>query len=291
MHAGAVDNGFALTNPTAGLSRRGQKRSDRLSLGGRVKAIRPFSESELAAFPEAARSDTEYFPLFLALARTGLRPGEAFALKWHDLDFSRRETPVERALSRGQIGSTKTGTTRRVDMSDELRAALSILFVQREKDTVRRGWGDVPEWVFVNLEGNQLDESRVGKRFARAMRAAGLSGHRVYDLRHGFATLLLAKRGADHLRRCSARACKADHNASVVRALATGQRKDLCRFARFCLLLGPRVRRLKARKLPVSSLGGCQKWLSKRKPRISIKARLIVDQQGPRARREVERCA
>jgi integrase-like protein len=46
--------------------------------------------------------------------------------------------------------------------------------------------------VFVNLEGNPLDESRVRKRFARAMRAPGLSGHRVYDLRHGFATLLLA---------------------------------------------------------------------------------------------------
>src|ERR1700746_1131189 len=38
-----------------------------------------------------------------------------------------------------------------------------------------------------------MDESRVRKRFAFALKRAGLSGHRVYDLRHTFATMLLAR--------------------------------------------------------------------------------------------------
>src|SRR5262249_38109681 len=44
----------------------------------------------------------------------------------------------------------------------------------------------------VNDRGLSLDESRVRKQFARILKSAGLSGHRVYDLRHTFATLLLA---------------------------------------------------------------------------------------------------
>jgi hypothetical protein len=45
--------------------------------------------------------------------------------------------------------------------------------------------------VFVNGAGGRLDESRVRKAFIATARKAGLSGHRLYDLRHSYATLLL----------------------------------------------------------------------------------------------------
>jgi integrase len=38
-----------------------------------------------------------------------------------------------------------------------------------------------------------LDDSRVRKHFQRLMRLSAISDHRVYDLRHTFATLLLSK--------------------------------------------------------------------------------------------------
>jgi Phage integrase family len=100
---------------------------------------------------------------------------------------------VERSLSAGLVGTPKTGPVRRVDVSQELAAEFSRLYVAREKQTLECGWSEVPEWVFCNSRGGLLDESRLRKRFARAMRLAGLSGHRLYDLRHTFATLLLAK--------------------------------------------------------------------------------------------------
>jgi integrase len=53
--------------------------------------------------------------------------------------------------------------------------------------------GAVSERVFVNGAGGYLDESRVRKAFTKAMRRAELSGHRLYDLRHTYATLLLIK--------------------------------------------------------------------------------------------------
>jgi len=141
----------------------------------------------------AREKDPEYFPLFLLLARTGLRPGEAFALEWADLDFSKRKISVERALSAGEVGTTKTGTVREVDMSQELAVALSAFYRVREAQTLKQKWGDVPDLVFVNAQRGYVDESRGRKRFARILRLAGVGGHRLYDMRHTFASGLLAK--------------------------------------------------------------------------------------------------
>ena len=44
-----------------------------------------------------------------------------------------------------------------------------------------------------NERGQLLEESRTRKHFARVLKAAGLSGFRLYDLRHTLATLLLSK--------------------------------------------------------------------------------------------------
>jgi integrase len=186
--AEAVDDGLIDANPaTLPARRRGKKKAAQI-------VLRPLEEDELARLLETAReSDPEYFPLFLLLARTGLRPGEAFALEWSDLDFTKRKISVERALSAGQVGTTKTGTAREVDMSQELTVALSALYRVREAQTLKHKWGDVPDLVFVNAQRGHLDESRVRKRFARALKAAGVGGHRLYDLRHSFASHLIAR--------------------------------------------------------------------------------------------------
>ena len=55
----------------------------------------------------------------------------------------------------------------------------------------RRGWGE-PEWLFPNDEGKPHDESRVRKAFKRALEREQLPAFRLYDLRHTFASLLLA---------------------------------------------------------------------------------------------------
>jgi hypothetical protein len=59
------------------------------------------------------------------------------------------------------------------------------------KDRLRQGRGE-REWLFPNEEGNPMDESRVRKAFKRALKAATLPEFRLYDLRHTYASLLLA---------------------------------------------------------------------------------------------------
>jgi integrase len=53
--------------------------------------------------------------------------------------------------------------------------------------------------VFFKSAGNLPEESKIRKVFARARMAGRLTGDRVYDLRHTYATLLLAN-GAHNLR-------------------------------------------------------------------------------------------
>jgi integrase len=189
----AVEDGILTTNAAMQYGRRRAKRVDSLSRADRQKNIRALSPAQLAAFLDAtAEEPAVYGALFFTLARTGLRPGEALALQPEDLDFSARSIHVERALSAGDVGTTKTGETRRVDMSERLGAVLQDLLVLRERQKLRHGWAEMPALLFFNERGQALDLSRVRKHFARALKRAGLSGFRVYDLRHSFATSLLA---------------------------------------------------------------------------------------------------
>jgi len=194
MFAEAVDDGVLSANPAIAHSRRrGAKRGDSMTAAERVKAIRPLSPDELEkVLSTAQESEPEYYPALLTLARTGVQPGEAIALKWDDLNFEKRQVLVERAISAGILGTTKTGTVRKVDLSAELVTTLKALRVERVKQKLKDKWPELPEWVFINGECNPLDESRLRKRFGAIMKDAKVSGHRLYDLRHTFATQLLA---------------------------------------------------------------------------------------------------
>jgi integrase len=55
-----------------------------------------------------------YYPLFLTLARTGMRVGEVLALQWSDIDWRSQTMHVQRNYSGRTIGTPKNGRTRRV---------------------------------------------------------------------------------------------------------------------------------------------------------------------------------
>jgi integrase len=188
----AVDDGIILANPALQLRGSRRRRPDSIGQAERQQKIRPMSAAQLAAFLGAAQVDARHFPLFLLLARTGLRPGEAYALQWGDLDLRAREIRVERSWSAGRIETPKTGQTRSVDMSAQLERTLRRLEIDRMVEKLRHGWEERPPWVFCTEAGTPLDESRVRKAFALALRRAKLPGVRLYDLRHTFASLLLA---------------------------------------------------------------------------------------------------
>ena len=129
--------------------------------------------------------------MFRTLADTGLRPGEALGLKWEDLDSAPRLLHVERAISLRELKPTKTGESRTVDLTVRLVDALGRWQAICEADALAAG-GDVAPWVFPSEARTPLEAAAVYKRFRSLLSKAKLPRFRLYDLRHTFATHLLA---------------------------------------------------------------------------------------------------
>src|SRR5262245_29533001 len=169
--------------------------------------IQPLTAEEIPLFLAAAQqSAPEYYALFLCALHTGMRSGELVALRWSDIDFNGKFIRVQKNVYRGKVCDTKTGKSRRVDISDELLHTLEQLRRSRKEEYLRRGTNEIPECVFLSPgriiwdegkpvgreEGKRVDMFNVKSRhFHGCLAKAGLRRIRFHDLRHTYATLLL----------------------------------------------------------------------------------------------------
>lgn len=146
---------------------------------------------------EAARQDRLY-PLWFLLSMTGLRRGEACALRWGDVDLDSGTLVVRRArvVVEGRVieKEPKSRTGRRViTLPPAVVDALRKWAVEQKRERLRLG----PHWrgedyIFTTEEGTPLRPDSLQKRtWKRLLRAAGLPEHlRIHDLRHLHATVL-----------------------------------------------------------------------------------------------------
>ena len=153
--------------------------------------MRVFTRDEVARFLAVVlEMEPRSYALFFTMARTGVRIGEALALRWDDFDFAARKVRVARGISCGRVETPKSGRARSVDMSLVLRDVLQRLDAST-KAAALKGALPRPEWVFATSEGTFLDRNNVAKAFRRPVKRAGLPHHSPHDLRHTFASLLL----------------------------------------------------------------------------------------------------
>ncbi len=79
-------------------------------------------------------------------------------------------------------------------MTETLTLELFDALAERRRDVLRRGWSDVPEWVFCSEAGTALDPANVGRVWNRLRRRAQKEGIRPLKLhcaRHTWATMAL----------------------------------------------------------------------------------------------------
>jgi len=164
-----------------------------------LNTIRP---EQIGMFLEAA-SKTPHYALFYLLLHTGLRRGEALALKWKHVDTGLASLGVQGYLSVTQslgkvngktyIREPKTGSgKRRVALSPS-----SISVLQQHKTERQRLFTSLgntlteDDYVFCHYDGAPLDPSTISHAFARVLHKAGLPPMPLHGLRHSHATLLL----------------------------------------------------------------------------------------------------
>jgi integrase len=182
----AVDDETIAVNPAHRLGKAIHAKSMRLE-------IDPLNKEELALLLAAFKKHyPRHYPMALTLARTGMRLGEVIGLQWGDIDFNGRFINIQRGLSRSKIETPKNGKPRRVDMSLQLTETLMELRQQIRIETVKKGWGQLPEWVFISEDGTHLDGSHWRSRiFNKALERSGLRRVNVHSLRHAYASMLI----------------------------------------------------------------------------------------------------
>lgn len=139
--------------------------------------------SELRALLDDVREHApDWYPLILTLASTGLRPGEATALRWEDLDAARGEILVRRSNWRGRIReTTKTGVSRRVPAPPELIAALDA---HRRALLASQHPGLAAGWMFPSRRtGEPVFGGSIAAPLRKALRRANVA---VRLTPHGF---------------------------------------------------------------------------------------------------------
>lgn len=184
----AVDNEIIPANPAHSLGKIVKPKD-------RKESMDPLTVDELRTLLDTVNEQfREHYPLFLLLVRTGMRVGEALALKWGDIDFTGRFINVGKSLVRGNFSSPKSGKSRRVDMSLQLTETLKAHKLASKKKGLALGLGDAPECVFTDNKGGPLDKNNWRRRvFNKALEKANLRKIRIHDLRHTYATLRISK--------------------------------------------------------------------------------------------------
>jgi integrase len=186
----ALDNEVIYANPAHRLGKFMKAKDKR-------ESIDPLTKDELKKLLHTVQTNENlqsWYPLFLLLARTGLRIGEAIGLKWSDIDFNGRFIHIQRGISRGKIEAPKNSKTRKVDMSAQLTETLKAYQVECKKKGLALGLGDAPEYIFINKNGSFVDKDNWRRRiFNKALEKAELRRIRIHDLRHTYATLRISK--------------------------------------------------------------------------------------------------
>jgi integrase len=161
--------------------------------------VQPFSEEEVGRLLEAARTDRLGAYLTVALA-LGLRPGEARALRWDDIDLDgpypnvRIRAAFRRTAGGHGLAEPKARSRRTVALPEECTSSLREHQRRQQKERLAAGedWQD-GGFVFTTTTGHTLSESAVARWFARLRSEVGIDHGRLYDCRHTAASLLLAQ--------------------------------------------------------------------------------------------------
>ncbi len=152
--------------------------------------VDPFSIDEMYTLINNAEGQFKNILTFQFF--TGSRPGEMIALRWEDINFHSKKIHIQRARQGvknpetgiNELGTTKTGRKRKIDMRPEVEEALKEQFK-------RTGLKD--EFVFLTIHDEPyMDYDGLRKRQWKNLLKRCLMDYKIfYQTRHTFASMFL----------------------------------------------------------------------------------------------------
>lgn len=158
------------------------------------RELDPFSRTEadavIAKLYEVTSGLQAIYACFFEFSfYTGMRPGEAMALRWSEVDTRNRTARVCRIRLYGKIQErTKTKTSREVLLNDQ---ALQALEKARPLTAARSDYVFAPEGSGDKSELYVRSETGPKRYWLLALRKLGMRHRRMYDTRHTYATMCL----------------------------------------------------------------------------------------------------
>jgi integrase len=181
--AGAVRDQLIARNPVDAAERPSAPRTE----------VSHLPSADVAKVLGAARN-TRYFPILALIAATGLRKGEALALRWPDIDFDKGVLHVRGTLARidGRLVVMETKTEksrRRIPLRGPAETLLREHRRAQLEERLRAAnvWADTGH-VFTTETGQPMDPRNVLRAITTAAGKVGISGVNVHTLRHSAAT-------------------------------------------------------------------------------------------------------
>jgi integrase len=183
---GAVRDGLLARNPAASVQRPGVARKE-------AGHLDPQRVIELLAAAERSR----YHTALLLIATTGLRRGEALALRWSDVDLDagvlRVRDTVQRIAGKLSTGEVKTARSRRtIPLSPAVIAVLRRHRVTQLEERMRAAnqWTDTG-LVFTTELGHVVEPRNLLRVVETAAKRIGMDEVGLHTLRHSAATAWL----------------------------------------------------------------------------------------------------
>lgn len=200
----AVAIGYLEKNPTVGVEFNAYAKDS-------SKKLHFWTKDQVSMFIDAAESDKEpmWLPFFVTLIDCGLRVGEAMALRWSDIDFTKNTLTVnatriyraETGVNKGKIAldRPKTASSVRTEYMTERVARLLQLQYERHFNV-----GNISGFRFATNHNNEFvftysSDAKFGQplrsrattgAFNRITKRAKLPHIRIHDLRHTHAVLM-----------------------------------------------------------------------------------------------------
>lgn len=175
----AIENGYTNYNPA--------QRVKKLKVENLEMNF--LTSSEITAVLEYAQMNyPDFYPLLLTAIYSGMRRGEILALTWDCVNFKECKIKVRKTLYKGQFLTPKTKNSIR-----DIRVPQKIIEVLKLHKSMQE-FENPLNLVFSQENGKPIDaDNMVKRRFNKVLKGANVTQIRFHDLRHTYASLLLAK--------------------------------------------------------------------------------------------------